>query len=39
VEPGEWFEPAFLERQRLSATRITVQSGDVTVQDFRIAGQ
>jgi hypothetical protein len=39
VEPGEWFDPAFLERERTGAVRVTVLPGNPQVQDFRIAGQ
>jgi protocatechuate 3,4-dioxygenase beta subunit len=37
AEPGEWFEPSFLEQQRLAATRILLAEGDVKTQDIRVA--
>jgi len=36
AEPGEWFEPAFLEQHRIGAARITLGEGAVQTQDFRI---
>ena len=36
AEPGEWFEPAFLDQQRASAARLTLGDGDVKSQDFRL---
>jgi hypothetical protein len=37
TEPGEWFEPSFLERHRAGAARVRVGDGDMKTQDFRIA--
>lgn len=37
VEPGEWFEPAFLEEHRTGAARLTLREGDVKTQDFKIS--
>jgi len=37
TEPGEWFEPSFLERHRTGAARVRVGEGDVKTQDFTIA--
>ncbi len=37
AEQGEWFEPAFLEQQRIAATHVTLSDGDVKTHDFRIA--
>ena len=36
AEPGEWFEPAFLDQQRANAARLTLGEGDVKSQDFRL---
>jgi hypothetical protein len=36
-EPGEWFDPAFLDQQRGNAARLTLGDGDVKAQDFRLA--
>jgi hypothetical protein len=35
-EPGEWFEPAYLDQHRAGAARITLGDGDVKTQDFRV---
>jgi hypothetical protein len=35
-EQGEWFDPAYLDQQRGSASRVTLGEGDVKTQDFRI---
>ena len=37
AEPGEWFEPAFLDQQRGGAARLTLGEGDVKSQDFRLS--
>jgi carboxypeptidase family protein len=37
AEQGEWFEPAFLDQQRLSAARLLLSDGDVKTHDFRIS--
>jgi hypothetical protein len=36
-EPGEWFEPAYLDQHRSGATRLTLGEGDVKTQDFRVS--
>jgi hypothetical protein len=33
---GEWFEPAFLEQHRDTATRVTLMEGEIKTQDFRL---
>ena len=35
-EQGEWFEPAYLDAHRASATKFTLTDGDVKTQDFRL---
>jgi Carboxypeptidase regulatory-like domain len=35
-EPGEWFEPAYLDQHRAGAARVTLGDGDVKTQDFRV---
>ena len=35
-QPGEWFEPAYLEEHRLGATTITIGEGETKTQDFKI---
>lgn len=35
AEPGEWFEPAFLEAHRADAVRVLLAEGDVKTQDVR----
>jgi hypothetical protein len=37
AEPGEWFEPAYLERQRTGAVRVRLGEGDTRTHDFRLA--
>ncbi len=34
-EPGEWYEPAFLDEQRIGAARLSLGEGDVKTHDFR----
>jgi hypothetical protein len=36
-QPGEWFDPRFLEAQRADAGRVTLADGDVKTHDFSIA--
>ena len=36
VEQGEWFDPAFLERVRPDATRVSVSEGEKKTQDLRL---
>ena len=38
VEPGEWFDPAFLEQLRTASTPVTLSEGEKKTQDLRIAG-
>jgi len=38
VEPGEWFDPALLQRLAPSATRLTIADGEQKVQDIRVGG-
>jgi uncharacterized protein (DUF2141 family) len=38
VEPGEWFDPAFLQRLVPAAVRITIADSEPKVQDVRIGG-
>jgi uncharacterized protein (DUF2141 family) len=38
VEPGEWFDPAFLQRLGPAAVRITIADSEQKVQDVRIGG-
>jgi hypothetical protein len=35
-EPGEWFDPSFLERHRSSAVRVRLSEGQVRTQDIRL---
>ena len=36
VEPGEWFDPAFLQRIAPAGTRVVVSEGEQKVQDLRV---
>jgi hypothetical protein len=36
VEPGEWYDPAFLRQLVPSAVKVTIRDGEQTVQDVRI---
>jgi hypothetical protein len=36
IEPGEWYDPAFLAQLLPAAIRVTVRDGEQTVQDLRI---
>ena len=38
VEPGEWFDPAFLQRLLPGAMKITIAAGEQRVQDIRLGG-
>ncbi len=38
VEPGEWFDPAFLQELLAASMRITLAEGDRKTQDIRLAG-
>jgi hypothetical protein len=37
AQQGEWFEPAFLERQRASAVGLSLGEGDMKTRDFKVA--
>jgi hypothetical protein len=39
AEQGEWFEPAFLDQQRMAASRVSLGEGDIKTQDFRVKTQ
>jgi hypothetical protein len=39
AEQGEWFEPAFLDQQRIAAARVTLSEGDTKTHDFRISAR
>jgi hypothetical protein len=39
VEPGEWFDPAFLQRLAPAAIRVTIGDGEKKVQDVRLGGR
>jgi hypothetical protein len=36
VEPGEWFDPAFLQRLAPGAAKVTIANGEWKVQDIRL---
>jgi hypothetical protein len=38
VEPGEWFDPAFLQRLVPSAIKVTIGEGEKKTQDIRVGG-
>jgi carboxypeptidase family protein len=38
VEPGEWYDPAFLQRLLPSAVKVTIAEGEKKVQDLKIGG-
>jgi uncharacterized protein (DUF2141 family) len=38
VEPGEWFNPAFLEQLRAASTPISLSEGEKKTQDLRLGG-
>jgi uncharacterized protein (DUF2141 family) len=38
AEPGEWYDPAFLEQLRSASTPITLGEGEKKTQDLRIGG-
>ena len=38
VEPGEWFNPDFLQQLVSSSISVTLQAGEKKVQDIRVAG-
>jgi hypothetical protein len=37
AEPGEWFEPAFLEQHRIGAASLRLGEGETKTQDFKVA--
>jgi hypothetical protein len=38
VEPGEWFDPAFLQRIEPTAIKVSIGDGETKTQDIRAAG-
>jgi hypothetical protein len=36
TQPGEWFEPAYLDQHRLGAANVTIGEGETKTQDFKI---
>jgi hypothetical protein len=38
VEPGEWFDPAFLQRLLPGAMKLAIADGEQKVQDIRLGG-
>jgi protocatechuate 3,4-dioxygenase beta subunit len=38
VEPGEWFDPKFLEQLRAASARVTIAPNDKKVLDLRLGG-
>lgn len=38
VEPGEWFDPAFLQRLLPSAMKLSIAEGEQKVQEIRLGG-
>jgi hypothetical protein len=38
VEPGEWFDPTFLQRIEPTAIKVTIGEGEKKTQDFRVGG-
>lgn len=38
VEPGEWFDPEFLQQLRAASARVTLADGDRKTQDLRLGG-
>jgi hypothetical protein len=38
VEPGEWFDPAFLQRLATSAIRVAIADGEHKTKDLRVGG-
>jgi protocatechuate 3,4-dioxygenase beta subunit len=37
AEPGEWFDPQYLDQHRAGAARVTLGDGDIKTQDFRVS--
>jgi hypothetical protein len=38
VEPGEWYDPAFLQRVSAVALRVTIAEGEKKLQDVKVGG-
>jgi hypothetical protein len=38
VEPGEWFNPTFLQELGGASMRLTLADGDRKTQDIRLSG-
>jgi len=38
VEPGEWYDPSFLQRLLPSAVKVTIAEGEKKVQDLKMGG-
>jgi hypothetical protein len=38
VEPGEWFDPAFLQRLVPTAIKLTIGDGEKKTQDIHVGG-
>jgi len=38
IEPGEWYDPAFLERLVSASTKVTIGEGETRTLDLKIAG-
>jgi hypothetical protein len=38
VEPGDWFDPTFLQRIEPTAIRVTIGLGEKKTQDLRVGG-
>ena len=36
-QPGEWFDPRFLDEQRADASRVTLSDGDTRTHNIRIS--
>jgi hypothetical protein len=36
VEPGEWFDPAFLDQIRGRATKVKIEEGEQRTQDLKV---
>ena len=36
IEPGEWFDPEFLQQLRAASARVTLNEGDKKTQDLRL---
>jgi hypothetical protein len=38
VEPGEWYDPSFLQRLVTGAIKVTIAEGEKKVQDLKVGG-